>query len=61
MKRTNRCRALDFMVHTRLYFSQVILQIFMGTLVPDRATGADADREAFRRRAQGDVRRRPAR
>ena len=27
-------RALDFMVHTQLYFSQVILQIFVGTLVP---------------------------
>ena len=27
-------RALDFMVHTKLYFSQVILQIFLGTLVP---------------------------
>ncbi len=27
-------RALDFMVHTRLYFSQVILQIFLGTLFP---------------------------
>lgn len=27
-------RALDFMVHTRLYFSQVILQIFVGTLMP---------------------------
>ena len=27
-------RALDFMVHTKLYFSQVILQIFVGTLVP---------------------------
>ena len=26
--------ALDFMVHTRLFFSQVILQIFLGTLVP---------------------------
>ncbi len=26
--------ALDFMVHTKLYFSQVILQIFLGTLVP---------------------------
>ena len=26
--------ALDFMVHTRLYFSQVILQIFLGTLLP---------------------------
>ena len=27
-------RALDFMVHTKLYFSQVILQIFLGTLAP---------------------------
>jgi Ni/Fe-hydrogenase subunit HybB-like protein len=27
-------RALDFMVHTKLYFSQVILQIYLGTLVP---------------------------
>jgi len=27
-------RSLDFMVHTRLWFSQVILQIGMGTLVP---------------------------
>ena len=27
-------RALDFMVHTRLYFSQIILQIFLGTLLP---------------------------
>jgi Ni/Fe-hydrogenase subunit HybB-like protein len=27
-------RSLDFMVHTRLFFSQVVLQICMGTLVP---------------------------
>jgi Ni/Fe-hydrogenase subunit HybB-like protein len=27
-------RALDFMVHTQLYFSQVVLQIFVGTLLP---------------------------
>ena len=27
-------RALDFMVHTRLYFSQIILQIYLGTLLP---------------------------
>jgi Ni/Fe-hydrogenase subunit HybB-like protein len=26
--------ALDFMVHTKLYFSQVVLQIYIGTLVP---------------------------
>ena len=27
-------RTLDFMVHSRLYFSQVILQILLGTLLP---------------------------
>ena len=27
-------RSLDFMVHSRLYFSQVILQIIAGTIVP---------------------------
>jgi len=27
-------RSLDFMVHTRLFVSQIVLQIFMGTLTP---------------------------
>jgi Ni/Fe-hydrogenase subunit HybB-like protein len=27
-------RSLDFMVHTRLYLSQVVLQIYLGTLLP---------------------------
>ena len=27
-------RSLDFMVHTKLYFSQIVLQIFLGTLLP---------------------------
>ncbi len=27
-------RSLDFMVHTRLYFSHIIVQIILGTLVP---------------------------
>jgi Ni/Fe-hydrogenase subunit HybB-like protein len=27
-------RSLDFMVHTRLYFSQVVLQIMLGTVLP---------------------------
>jgi Ni/Fe-hydrogenase subunit HybB-like protein len=27
-------RALDFMVHTRLFTSQIVLQIIVGTLVP---------------------------
>ena len=30
--------ALDFMVHTKLYFSQVILQIFIGTRRPSRCS-----------------------
>jgi Ni/Fe-hydrogenase subunit HybB-like protein len=27
-------RSLDFMVHTRLYLSQIVIQIYVGTLVP---------------------------
>lgn len=27
-------RSLDFMVHTRLFFSQIVVQIFLGTAVP---------------------------
>ncbi len=27
-------RSLNFMVHTKLYFSQIVLQIFLGTLTP---------------------------
>ncbi len=27
-------RSLDFMVHTKLYFSQIVLQMFLGTLLP---------------------------
>ncbi len=27
-------RSLDFMVHTKLYFSQIVLQIYIGTLTP---------------------------
>src|ERR1039458_1353414 len=27
-------KSLDFMVHTRLYFSQIVLQISLGTVVP---------------------------
>ncbi len=27
-------RSLDFMVHTRLFFSQIVLQICIGTLIP---------------------------
>lgn len=32
-------RSLDFMVHTRLYFSQIVLQISLGTIVPIVAIG----------------------
>ena len=27
-------RSLNFMVHTKLYFSQIVIQIFLGTLMP---------------------------
>jgi predicted membrane protein len=33
-------RSLDFMVHTKLFFSQVVLQIALGTLVPILVLGA---------------------
>jgi Ni/Fe-hydrogenase subunit HybB-like protein len=33
-------RSLDFMLHTRLFFSQIVLQIALGTLVPILALGA---------------------
>ena len=33
-------RSLDFMVHTRLYLSQVVIQIFLGTVVPILLLGA---------------------
>jgi Ni/Fe-hydrogenase subunit HybB-like protein len=32
-------RSLDFMVHTKLYFSQIVLQISLGTIVPIVAIG----------------------
>ena len=32
-------RSLDFMVHTKLYFSQIVLQISLGTIVPIVALG----------------------
>jgi Ni/Fe-hydrogenase subunit HybB-like protein len=46
-------RSLDFMVHTRLWFSQVILQIILGTLVPLALLAATQLRKfsAARRRA----------
>jgi Ni/Fe-hydrogenase subunit HybB-like protein len=33
-------RSLDFMMHTKLFFSQVVLQIALGTLVPILTLGA---------------------
>jgi Ni/Fe-hydrogenase subunit HybB-like protein len=32
-------RSLDFMVHTKLFFSQIVLQISLGTIVPILAIG----------------------
>jgi Ni/Fe-hydrogenase subunit HybB-like protein len=33
-------RSLDFMVHSRLFFSQIVLQIFLGTVAPLALLGA---------------------
>jgi len=33
-------RSLDFMMHTRLFFSQIVLQIALGTIVPILTLGA---------------------
>ena len=54
-------RSLDFMVHTRLWGSQVILQILLGTLVPLALLAANQLFRILRGAAQGDVhgRRRP--
>ena len=50
-------RSLDFMVHTRLYLSQVVIQILLGTLAPIALLashpGAEADAEMQRRRIYG--------
>ena len=48
-------RSLDFMVHTRLWCSQVILQIFLGTLVPLALLAANQLWKFSRGDAQGDV------
>ncbi len=49
-------RSLDFMVHTRLWFSQVILQIFLGTLVPLALLAANQLWRFTRSPAPSDVR-----
>ena len=48
-------RSLDFMVHTRLWVSQVILQIFLGTLVPLALLAANQLWKFSRGRAAGHV------
>jgi hypothetical protein len=34
-------RSLDFMVHTRLYFSHIVVQILAGTVAPNHPAGAN--------------------
>ena len=48
-------RSLDFMVHTRLWVSQVVLQIFLGTLVPLALLAANQLWKFSRGRAPRDV------
>ncbi len=50
-------KSLDFMVHTRLYVSQIIVQIGLGTLVPLGLLGAHPGRQALRAGPQGLLRR----
>ena len=49
-------RSLDFMVHTRLYFSQIVLQICLGTLLPLMLLAVTQVCEVPETRAQADVR-----
>ena len=54
-------RSLDFMVHTRLWTSQVIIQILLGTVTPIALYGLDAGSQAARTlRASGSTRWRDA-
>ena len=41
-------KSLDFMVHTKLFTSQIVIQIVLGTLVPLVLLGADPARPADR-------------
>ena len=54
-------RALDFMVRTRLYTSQIVVQIIVGTLVPLVDAGRRAAGQAAGEGAAVDLRERPAR
>ena len=49
-------RSLDFMVHTRLWMSQVIVQILLGTVAPIALLGLTQVLEADRHAPQTDVR-----
>ncbi len=50
-------KSLDFMVHTQLFVSQILLQIVFGTLVPIGLLALHAAREAQReRRGRGSTR-----
>ena len=42
-------RSLDFMVHTQLYMSQIVIQILLGTVAPIASAGPDPGAEARRR------------
>ena len=49
-------RSLDFMVHTRLWYSHVILQIGLGTLIPLALLAANQLWKFSEAKRQGDVR-----
>ena len=51
-------RSLNFMVHTKLYFSHIVIQIVAGNCDSDCAAGIDSGCEALRLRAKTDLCRR---
>ena len=53
-------RSLNFMVHTKLYFSQIVFQIFLGTLTAADSAVHHAGGEAAGDRAQAHLRHLPA-
>ena len=44
-------RSLDFMVHTKLYFPHIVIQILLGTLTPILLAGGDSGAALERRLA----------
>ena len=53
-------RSLNFMVHTKLYFSQIVLQLLVGTADPNHPARHRSGHQASRYDSPPHLRRRPA-